>query len=50
MSAAHSASATSLDFVRFALNEGVLRFGSFKVKSGPVSYTHLRPPGRRNRR
>ena len=37
MSAAHSASATSLDFVRFALNEGVLRFGSFKVKSGRIS-------------
>lgn len=29
--------ATSLDFVRFALNEGVLRFGSFKVKSGRIS-------------
>ena len=37
MSAAHSASATSLDFVRFSLNEGVLRFGSFKVKSGRIS-------------
>ncbi|MGE8658506.1 MAG: orotate phosphoribosyltransferase [Achromobacter sp.] len=38
MSAAHpAASATSLDFVRFALNEGVLRFGSFKVKSGRIS-------------
>ena len=37
MSAAHSDSATSLDFVRFALNEGVLRFGSFKVKSGRIS-------------
>ncbi|AKP92496.1 orotate phosphoribosyltransferase [Achromobacter ruhlandii] len=37
MSAAHTASATSLDFVRFALNEGVLRFGSFKVKSGRIS-------------
>ena len=37
MPAAHSASATSLDFVRFALNEGVLRFGSFKVKSGRIS-------------
>ena len=30
-------SATSLDFVRFALDEGVLRFGSFKVKSGRIS-------------
>ena len=28
---------TALDFVRFALNEGVLRFGSFKVKSGRIS-------------
>lgn len=37
MSATHAASATSLDFVRFALNEGVLRFGSFKVKSGRIS-------------
>ncbi len=36
MPAAHS-SATALDFVRFALNEGVLRFGSFKVKSGRIS-------------
>ncbi|MCY1529545.1 Orotate phosphoribosyltransferase [compost metagenome] len=36
MPAAHS-SATALDFVRFALNEGVLRFGSFKVKSGRMS-------------
>lgn len=32
-----AASAASLDFVRFALNEGVLRFGSFKVKSGRLS-------------
>ncbi len=30
-------SVTALDFVRFALNEGVLRFGSFKVKSGRIS-------------
>ncbi|SEJ38605.1 MULTISPECIES: orotate phosphoribosyltransferase [unclassified Achromobacter] len=30
-------SVTALDFVRFALNEGVLRFGSFKVKSGRMS-------------
>ena len=49
---AHHASATSLDFVRFALNEGVLRFGSFKVKSGrispySVSYTHLTLPTNR---
>ncbi|WP_459616703.1 orotate phosphoribosyltransferase [Bordetella sp. 2513F-2] len=29
--------ATSADFVRFALDEGVLRFGSFKVKSGRTS-------------
>ena len=36
MTAAQS-SATALDFVRFALNEGVLRFGSFKVKSGRIS-------------
>ncbi|WP_332609659.1 orotate phosphoribosyltransferase [Achromobacter sp. ESBL13] len=28
---------TSLEFVRFALDEGVLRFGSFKVKSGRIS-------------
>jgi len=34
---AATTSATSLDFVRFALNEGVLRFGSFKVKSGRIS-------------
>ena len=34
MSATHS---TSADFVRFALDEGVLRFGSFKVKSGRIS-------------
>jgi orotate phosphoribosyltransferase len=26
-----------LEFVRFALDEGVLRFGSFKVKSGRIS-------------
>lgn len=32
-----AASATSTDFVRFALDEGVLRFGSFKVKSGRTS-------------
>lgn len=32
-----SATTNSLDFVRFALNEGVLRFGSFKVKSGRLS-------------
>ena len=32
-----ASSSTSLDFVRFALNEGVLRFGSFKVKSGRMS-------------
>lgn len=32
-----AASATSTDFVRFALTEGVLRFGSFKVKSGRMS-------------
>jgi orotate phosphoribosyltransferase len=30
-------SASSLDFVRFALAQGVLRFGSFKVKSGRLS-------------
>ncbi|WMD19493.1 orotate phosphoribosyltransferase [Achromobacter seleniivolatilans] len=36
MPAANS-SATSLEFVRFALTEGVLRFGSFKVKSGRIS-------------
>jgi orotate phosphoribosyltransferase len=34
---AATSSAISLDFVRFALNEGVLRFGSFKVKSGRIS-------------
>ncbi|AZY50509.1 orotate phosphoribosyltransferase [Bordetella avium] len=28
---------TATDFVRFALDEGVLRFGSFKVKSGRMS-------------
>jgi orotate phosphoribosyltransferase len=32
-----SSSAFSLDFVRFALDRGVLRFGSFKVKSGRMS-------------
>lgn len=33
-----SASAsTAADFVRLALDEGVLRFGSFKVKSGRIS-------------
>src|SRR5690606_17684303 len=32
-----AATATSTDFVRFALDEGVLRFGSFKVKSGRIS-------------
>lgn len=32
-----SPSAPSLDFVRFALDQGVLRFGSFKVKSGRIS-------------
>lgn len=30
-------STTATDFVRFALDEGVLRFGSFKVKSGRIS-------------
>jgi len=30
-------SSTAADFVRFALDEGVLRFGSFKVKSGRMS-------------
>ncbi|WP_144630342.1 orotate phosphoribosyltransferase [Bordetella genomosp. 13] len=35
--AATPSSATSADFVRFALDEGVLRFGSFKVKSGRIS-------------
>ncbi|MCW3150944.1 orotate phosphoribosyltransferase [Achromobacter spanius] len=30
-------SATPQEFVRFALDEGVLRFGSFKVKSGRIS-------------
>lgn len=34
---AATSTATSLDFVRFALDEGVLRFGSFKVKSGRIS-------------
>lgn len=37
MPAANSSATTALDFVRFALNEGVLRFGSFKVKSGRIS-------------
>jgi orotate phosphoribosyltransferase len=32
-----SPSVSSLDFVRFALERGVLRFGSFKVKSGRIS-------------
>lgn len=32
-----TSSAAALDFVRFALAEGVLRFGSFKVKSGRIS-------------
>jgi len=32
-----SRSSFSANFVRFALNEGVLRFGSFKVKSGRIS-------------
>lgn len=30
-------SSSATDFVRFALDEGVLRFGSFKVKSGRMS-------------
>lgn len=30
-------SSTATDFVRFALSEGVLRFGSFQVKSGRIS-------------
>jgi orotate phosphoribosyltransferase len=30
-------SVTPQEFVRFALDEGVLRFGSFKVKSGRIS-------------
>jgi len=38
MTAATPASgATAAEFVRFALDEGVLRFGSFKVKSGRMS-------------
>ena len=32
-----SNAATAVDFVRFALDCGVLRFGSFKVKSGRIS-------------
>ncbi|OWT75650.1 MULTISPECIES: orotate phosphoribosyltransferase [unclassified Achromobacter] len=32
-----STSSTAQDFVRFALDQGVLRFGSFKVKSGRIS-------------
>jgi len=32
-----TSSTPAADFVRFALNEGVLRFGSFKVKSGRTS-------------
>jgi len=32
-----ASTATSIDFVRFALAEGVLRFGNFKVKSGRIS-------------
>ncbi|ARP91989.1 orotate phosphoribosyltransferase [Bordetella genomosp. 9] len=32
-----ASAAPSIDFVRFALEQGVLRFGSFKVKSGRVS-------------
>ena len=34
---ATSSSSTPQEFVRFALDEGVLRFGSFKVKSGRIS-------------
>ena len=30
-------SANALDFVRFALDTSVLRFGEFKVKSGRIS-------------
>lgn len=37
MTAATPASAAAAEFVRFALDEGVLRFGSFKVKSGRMS-------------
>jgi orotate phosphoribosyltransferase len=32
-----ASSVSSVDFVRFALEQGVLRFGSFKVKSGRLS-------------
>lgn len=32
-----TATSTSVDFVRFALERNVLRFGSFKVKSGRMS-------------
>jgi orotate phosphoribosyltransferase len=32
-----TATSVSRDFVRFALQQGVLRFGSFKVKSGRIS-------------
>jgi orotate phosphoribosyltransferase len=32
-----ASSVPSIDFVRFALEQGVLRFGSFKVKSGRIS-------------
>jgi orotate phosphoribosyltransferase len=32
-----SSASSALDFVRFALDRGVLRFGSFKVKSGRIS-------------
>ena len=32
-----AAASTALQFVRFALDESVLRFGSFKVKSGRTS-------------
>jgi len=34
---ATSSVVSPLEFVRFALDEGVLRFGSFKVKSGRIS-------------
>jgi len=36
-SPAASSAVSSAEFVRFALEQGVLRFGSFKVKSGRVS-------------
>jgi orotate phosphoribosyltransferase len=32
-----ASAAPSVNFVRFALDQGVLRFGSFKVKSGRIS-------------